>query len=142
MRPKKVILLIEDDEAPRSVLSYVLRTNGYRVLEPANARSIPQAIALAMGADVALISSRPPRLDAGFFAQRLTAARRGLNILVISDKAEPAFPYANMTVARTLSTAELLERLHVLAARKRGPRKGFSHNAAVPNQPKETTNGL
>jgi DNA-binding response OmpR family regulator len=141
MRPKKVILLVEDDKAPRSVLSYVLRTNSYRVLEPANARSIPQAVALAMGADVALISNRPPKLDAGLFARRLTNARRGLSVLVLSDKAEPAFPYAHQTVARSLSIAELLERLKTLATRKGRPRKGFSRKTSVPNQPKATTDG-
>jgi len=79
--------------------------------------------------------------NAGLFARRLTNARRGLSVLVLSDKAEPAFPYAHQTVARSLSIAELLERLKTLATRKGRPRKGFSRKTSVPNQPKATTDG-
>jgi two-component system, OmpR family, response regulator CpxR len=124
--PKRAILLVEPDETEQSVLACVLEAHAFKVLRPADPLSRSQCAALARGADVAVLSNRPPQLDAGGLAHKLRQVRRNLPVLILSDKAEPAFPSASMTVDRAAcSMADLIDRLLTLAARRCGPKHGF-----------------
>ena len=133
MTAKKIILLVEPDEIEQAALAYALGVAGFRVLRPENPLSMRHAVVLAPRAAAALLSNRPPKFNADAWARMLRGARNELPICVLSDKADPPFPSAAMTVDRTqCPMAELLERLKQLTKRKRGPRPGAQRKVARP----------
>ena len=62
MRPKKVILCVDDNEQDLSVLKFMLATNGYRVLSATNGQ---EAIALFAEnqVDLVLADYAMPQMD-------------------------------------------------------------------------------
>ena len=135
MRPKKTILCVDDNEQILSVRTFLLETRGYRV------------IALASPQD-ALDSHRPfASRHARSAALRSPDAADGRQRTGPPRQADPPGPAA-MIISGTVtgydragradvflpkgacSPAELLERVRVLVARKRGPRKA---SRAVPS---------
>src|ERR1700728_2824009 len=93
MRPRKTILCVDDNEQALSVRKFMLETRGYRVL------------------------------TAHTSADALEIFAAGNVDLVLSDLIMPQMD-GNELVRRMKSIAlEVLERIRVMIARKRGPRK-------------------
>ena len=103
MRPKKVILCVDDNEQTLSVRTFLLETRGYRVI---NASTSQQALEI-------LERTVPGTLDL-LIADLLLPGMAG-NALV--RRAKQMLPKGAGTAA------ELLEKIRVLVARKRGPKK-------------------
>jgi CheY-like chemotaxis protein len=128
MRPKKVILCVDDNEQVLSVRTFLLETRGYRVLTAMNAdqalevleRNAPGTLDLLM-ADLIL-----PGMDGNDLVRRAKLLHPFLPALIVSgtvnaaDRASAADAFLPKGAA---SASELLERIRVLVARKRGPRK-------------------
>ena len=126
MRPKKVILHVDDNEQDLSVLSFTLSTNGYRVL---SASSGEEAIALFSenAVDLVLADFSMPRMDGNQLVTRLKSIAPHVPMMLLGDpqKTEAQLHAADAFVGKkTCSVQELLERIKVMSARKRGPRKG------------------
>lgn len=132
MRPKKIILCVDDNEQELSVLSFMLSTNGYRVLSATNGQ---EAIAAFQSAPVDLVVSdySMPQMNGAQLVSRLKNIAGHVPMLLLGD---PQTMAGEMHSADALlhkkncSSQELLERIKLMSARKRGPRKG-----AVRHQP-------
>lgn len=127
MRPKKVILLIDQNEDRRSMLKFTLCTHAYKV----EAFATPaEGIARFPDQDPDLIMvSHTPTPDEMPAFQRFKHIWPHVPLLHLAADKErlPCLPLmADATMYRPHGNAELLDRTKVLCARKRGPRKGIA----------------
>jgi len=126
MRPKKVILCVDDNEQELSVLKFMLATNGYRVV---SATSGQEAIGLfaKTSVDLVLADFAMPHMNGSQLVERLKQIASHVPMILLGD---PQKMIADIHLADALlakkncSAQELLERIKVMSARKRGPRKG------------------
>jgi CheY-like chemotaxis protein len=135
MRPKKVILCVDDNEQDLSVLRFMLSTNGYRVLAASNGQEAIAAFAMAPQIDLVLADANMPQMSGGQLVERLKRMAAHVPMMLLGDA--PAVTgeihAADAMVARkNCSTQELLERIKVMSARKRGPRKGSQRIVQEP----------
>src|SRR3974377_619904 len=119
MRPKKVILCVDDNEQDLSVLKFMLVTNGYRVLA---ATSGQDAIALFADnqVDLVLADHAMPQMggDHLFLKLKQIAAHVPMVILGDPQKMNGQIHGADALLAKkTCSQQELLEREKILAPR-------------------------
>ena len=127
MRPKKVILCVDDNEQELSVLKFMLATNGYRVLAASNGQEAIAVFATAPQIDLVLTDTTMPQMSGGQLVERLKRMRGHVPMILLGDAqaASGELHVADAMLARkNCSTQELLERIKVMSARKRGPRKG------------------
>ena len=126
MRPKKVILCVDDNEQELSVLKFMLATNGYRVV---SATSGQEAISVFAGTSVDLVLTdyAMPQMDGNQLVNRLKQIAPHVPMILLGDlqKMSGEIHAADALLAKkNCSTQELLERIRLMSARKRGPRKG------------------
>jgi len=128
MRPKKVILCVDDNEQALSVRTFLLETRGYRVLSVMTAqealdileRTVPGTLDLLI-ADLLM-----PGMDGNELVRRAKQMHPMLPALIVSgsvaayDRALAADAFLPKGAG---TAAELLEKIRVLVARKRGPKK-------------------
>jgi two-component system, OmpR family, response regulator CpxR len=127
MRPKKVILCVDDNEQELSVLKYTLSINGYRVLTASNGQEAIVIFAKAPQIDLVLADSDLPQMSGVQLAERLKRIRSHIPMLLLGDVQTTSreIHAADAVLARkNCSSFELLERVKLMSARKRGPRKG------------------
>ena len=126
MRPKKVILCVDDNEQELSVLKFMLATNGYRVV---SALTGQEAIGIFADTQVDLVLAdfAMPQMNGCQLVDRLKQIAAHVPMVLLGDlqKMENEMSGADATLAKkNLSAQELLEKIKVMSARKRGPRKG------------------
>ena len=133
MRPKKVILCVDDNEQDLSVLKFMLATNGYRVLSAINGQEAIGVFA-ATQVDLVLADFAMPQMDGSQLVNRLKQIASHVPMILLGDpqKMGSEIHGADALLAkRNCSAQELLERIKVMSARKRGPRKGTVRVAPV-----------
>jgi CheY-like chemotaxis protein len=126
MRPKKVILCVDDNEQELSVLKFMLITNGYKVVSASTGQ---EAIKLFAETQVDLVISdyAMPQMNGDQLTERLKQLAPHVPMLLLGDpqKMGGEIHAAEVVLAKkNCSTQELLERIKLMSARKRGPRKG------------------
>lgn len=126
MRPKKIILCVDSNENDLSVLSFMLSTNGYRVLAAHNAH---EAITMYSEhqVDLVLASHALNPGNGDHLVRRLKQIAHHVPMILLGDplKMGDQIHSADALVAKkNCPPHELLERIRVMSARKRGPRKG------------------
>ena len=126
MRPKKIILCVDDNELELSVLKFMLSTNGYRVL---SATTGQEAIVLfsETQVDLVLADFAMPLMSGSQLVGRLKEVASHVPMILLGDpqKMEAEIHRADAMLAKkNCSPQELLERIKIMSARKRGPRKG------------------
>jgi DNA-binding response OmpR family regulator len=126
MRPKKIILCVDDNEQELSVLKFMLATNGYRVVSASNGQ---QAISLfaETPVDLVLADFAMPQMNGSQLVDRLKQIASHVPMILLGDPQRMAgeMHAADALLAKkNCSPQELLERIKVMSARKRGPRKG------------------
>jgi len=127
MRPKKVILCVDDNEQELSVLKFMLKTNGYRVLSANNGQEAIAIFASAPQIDLVVTDHQMPQMSGSQLVQRLKRIASHVPMILFGEPqaANGEIHVADATVVRkNCSAQELLERIKVMSARKRGPRKG------------------
>jgi CheY-like chemotaxis protein len=127
MRPKKVILCVDDNEQELSVLKFMLMTNGYRVLAASNGQEAIAVFATEPQIDLVLADTTMPQMNGGQLLERLKRMRGHVPMILLGDAqvANGELHVADaVLVKKNCSTQELLERIKAMSARKRGPRKG------------------
>jgi CheY-like chemotaxis protein len=127
MRPKKVILCVDDNEQELSVLKFMLETNGYRVLPAANGQEAIAVFATSPQIDLVVTDTTMSPMSGGQLVERLKRMRSHVPMMLLGDghAANGELHVADAMIARkNCPTVELLERVKVMSARKRGPRKG------------------
>lgn len=126
MKPKKVILLVSNNDIDISILSYVLNVHGYRVLP---ALSYEEAVSIFTNHKIRL----PDLVIADWMGgkgndlvNRLKQIANFVPMILMGDvKTFKGIHLADaMLDKKTTLNSELLERIRVMAARKRGPKKG------------------
>lgn len=134
MRPKKIILCVDDNEQELSVTKFILNTNGYKVVSATTAQ---EAIAIfaETQVDLVLADHSMPQMSGGQLVDRLKQIAPHVPMILLGD---PQKMMGEMHAADALlakkncSPLELLERIKVMSTRKRGPRKG---SIRLPQEP-------
>lgn len=126
MRPKKIILCVDDNEQELSVLKFMLATNGYRVVSASNAQ---EAIGIfsELPVDLVLSDYTMPQMNGDQLVGRLKQIASHVPMILLGDphKIGDQLHGADALLAKkACSPHDLLERIKVMSARKRGPRKG------------------
>lgn len=133
MRPKKTILCVDDNEQALSVRKFLLETRGYRVLVALDAESALEHVHRG-GIDLVLSDLVMPRMDGNELVRRIKEISPDVPALIVSGSVH-SFERANRADAflpkGSFTPLELLERVRLMVARKRGPRK--AQPASVPS---------
>ena len=138
MRPKKVILCVDDNETTLSVRRFLLETRGYRVVTATSSNEAIEILeGFAVGAlDLLIADLLLPGMDGNELVRRAKAMLPGLPALIVSgtvtanDRALAADAFLPKGAA---SPVELLDKIKVLVTRKRGPKKQLY--SPLPPQP-------
>lgn len=122
------ILLVEDEDAVRVIVSAVLRRSGYNVLEASTPRGACEIFAQhAAAIGLLLTDVVMPEMNGPALAQRLVAERPELRVLFISGYADVSGPFATDSpnvsfLGKPFQASVLVERVRELLARPRtGP---------------------
>ena len=140
MRPKKTILCVDDNEQALSVRKFMLETRGYRVL---SATSSERALEIFRegGIDLVLSDLIMPYMDGNELIRRMKELAPEVPTILISGSVK-AFDRANRADAflpkGACSPVELLERVRLMVARKRGPKKGHNLRPALAEKDTES----
>jgi CheY-like chemotaxis protein len=127
MRPKRVILLVDDNERTLSTRRFLLETRGYRVLSassPHEALEIAEA-ALPRSIDLLLTDFVMPQMDGNQLALRFLQVQPNAATMIVSGLvAVPPTCNAHVFLPKGAATpAEMLERIRVLLAHRRSAKK-------------------
>jgi two-component system, OmpR family, response regulator CpxR len=139
MRPKKTILCVDDNEQVLSVRTFLLETRGYRVIAVGNPQEALDTIASSLpgSLDLLLCDLVMPRMDGNELVRRAKELHPTLPAMIVSgtvtayDRAGRADVFLPKGAC---SPVELLERIRILVARKRGPKKAAFSAAPPANQ--------
>jgi CheY-like chemotaxis protein len=136
MRPKKTILCVDDNEQVLSVRTFLLETRGYRVIALTDPHQALEVIANSLPGSLDLLLSDlvMPQMDGNELVRRAKDMHPQLPALIVSGTvtAYDRAGRADVFLPKGACTpAELLERIRILVARKRGPKK-YSLPSAPP----------
>ncbi len=136
MRPRKVILCVDDNEQTLAVRKFLLETRGYRVICAGNAQHALECLEKTEpgGVDLLLCDLLMPQMDGNELVRRARMLRPGIPTLMISGTVtamERGFAADAFLPKGNSSAAELLERVRILVARKRGPKKAVTSAPAL-----------
>jgi len=137
MRPKKTILCVDVNEQILSVRTFLLETRGYRVIALTSPHEALDVIANSLPGSIDLLLSDllMPQMDGNELVRRAKELQPTLPAMLVSgtvtsyDRAGRADAFLPKGAC---SPAELLERVRILVARKRGPKK-YSYPTAAPS---------
>jgi CheY-like chemotaxis protein len=126
MRPKKIILCVDDNEQELSVMKFMLDINGYKVAAAINGQ---EAIAIfsSTAVDLVVADQSMPQMSGGQLVERLKQIAPHIPMILLGDLQRSAGEIhgADLLLAKKqCSPQELLERIKIMSTRKRGPRKG------------------
>lgn len=125
MRPKKTILCVDDNEQALSVRKFMLETRGYRVLTALGSEDALEIFRKG-GIDLVLSDLIMPYMDGNELVRRMKEWAPEVPMILISGSVK-SFERANRADAflpkGACSALEMLERIRVMVARKRGPKK-------------------
>jgi CheY-like chemotaxis protein len=137
MRPKKTILCVDDNEQVLSVRTFLLETRGYRIVAVNTAQEALEVLERSLPGtlDLILCDLLMPQMDGNELVRRAKQLHPGLPAMIVSGTVN-AFDralHADVFLPKGASSpAEMIERIRVLVARKRGPKKAI---APTPTQP-------
>jgi hypothetical protein len=118
MRPRKVVLIIDPQEDRRGITRFTLWTNFFNAVGVASIHEARLFIGEGLSADV-ILGYWP--IDEAWFAQ--LGHEFGVPTLYMVDQESHGHRLSNATLhAVHTATFELVERIKILTARKRGPK--------------------
>jgi CheY-like chemotaxis protein len=128
MRPRKTILCVEDNEQLLGIRKFLLETRGYRVVGMMGAAEALEYLNGAAPGTIDLLMSDliMPQMDGNELIRRAKQIHPGLPTLLVSgtvtsfDRAAAADAFLPKGAC---TPAEVLDRIRILVARKRGPKK-------------------
>jgi two-component system, OmpR family, response regulator CpxR len=137
MRPKKTILCVDDNEQVLSVRTFLLETRGYRVVAVNTAQEALEVLERSLPGtlDLILCDLLMPQMDGNELVRRAKQLHQGLPAMIVSGTVN-SFDralHADVFLPKGASSpAEMIERIRVLVARKRGPKKATTPASAHP----------
>jgi CheY-like chemotaxis protein len=140
MRPRKTIVCVEDNEQQLSVRKFLLETRGYRVVAMTCASEALEYLQSAVPGSVDLLMSDLvlPQMDGNELVRRAKGMHPALPTLLVSGTVtsfERAAAADAFLPKGACAPAELLDRIRILVARKRGPKKQVQSVTMVDMQP-------
>jgi DNA-binding response OmpR family regulator len=122
MRPKKIILYTSASETDMSTMKYMLWTNGYRALTAANEKEA--LVVLEKDIALVLVDFNMGLTSGNEIVKKLKAIAPLVPMVLLGDvyKMARESHNADAGLSKKLPTIELLERIKVMVARKRGPK--------------------
>lgn len=127
MRPKKVILLVDDNDQTLSIRRFLLETRGYLVVSANGGEQALEEFRQG-GIDLVLTDLIMPAMDGNELIRRMKDINPEIRTILISGsvQAYDASYRADAFLPKGMSSpVELLERIRVMVLRKRGPKKGW-----------------
>ena len=125
MRPKKKILLVDSSDFDLSLYAYLLNNAGYKIFK---AKKMDEAVEQFTACEMDMVvTTQSETLDSEAVIRKLKAIASHVPMVIMGDvqkmigKVHSADALLNK---RGISSAEFLERVKIMSARKRGPRKG------------------
>jgi two-component system, OmpR family, response regulator CpxR len=137
MRPKKTILCVDDNEQVLSVRTFLLETRGYRIIAAHTAQEALEVLERSLPGtlDLLLCDLLMPQMDGNELVRRAKQLHQGLPAMIVSGTVN-AFDralHADVFLPKGASSpAEMIERIRVLVARKRGPKKAAAPASTQP----------
>jgi CheY-like chemotaxis protein len=137
MRPKKTILCVDDNEQVLSVRTFLLETRGYRIIAANTAQEALEVLERSLPGtlDLILCDLLMPQMDGNELVRRAKQLHQGLPAMIVSGTVN-AFDralHADVFLPKGASSpAEMIERIRVLVARKRGPKKAIASASTQP----------
>jgi two-component system, OmpR family, response regulator CpxR len=130
MRPKKTILCVDDNEQVLSVRCFLLETRGYRVIAAQTAQEALEVLERSApgSLDLVLCDLLMPQMDGNELVRRAKQLHPGLPAMIVSGTVNTfdRALHADVFLPKGASSpAEMIERIRVLVARKRGPKKAI-----------------
>jgi two-component system, OmpR family, response regulator CpxR len=130
MRPKKTILRVDHNEQALSVRTFLLETRGYRVIAANTSREALEVIERSLPGtiDLILCDLIMPLMDGNELVRRAKQLHPSLPAMIVSGtvNAVDRAVHADVFLPKGASSpAEMIERIRVLVARKRGPKKAM-----------------
>ncbi|MGC2163759.1 MAG: response regulator [Silvibacterium sp.] len=125
MRPKKTILCVDDNEQALAVRKFLLETRGYRVLTAVSAHDAIEVFRNG-GVDLVLGDLIMPQMDGNEMVHCMKSIAPEIPMMLLSGtvKAFDRACHADAFLPKgACSPVEMLERIRVMIARKRGPKK-------------------
>ena len=125
MRPKKTILCVDDNEQGLAVRKFLLETRGYRVVTAVSAHDAIEILRHG-GIDLVLGDLIMPQMDGNEMVHRMKEIAPEVPMMLLSGtvKAFERACHADAFLPKgACSPVELLERVRMMIARKRGPKK-------------------
>ena len=131
MRPKKTILCVDDNDQALSVRKFLLETRGYRVIAVTTAHEALDVLERALPGSIDLLLSDllMPTMDGNELIRRAKDMSPALPAMLISGSVKQYERGIRADVflpKGVCSPVEMLERIRVLVARKRGPKKAVA----------------
>ena len=126
MRPKKIILCVDDNEQELSVLKFMLTTNGYRVISASTGQEAIREFS-ANQVDLVLADFNMQPMKGDQLVHRLKGIASHVPMILLGDAAMTGseIHMADALLAKkNCSPHDLLDKIKIMSARKRGPRKG------------------
>lgn len=131
MRPKKTILCVDDNEQALAVRTFLLETRGYRVVSAGSAEEALEIFRNG-GVDLVLGDLIMPKMDGNEMVQRMKQIAPDIPMMLLSGtvKAFERASHADAFLPKgACAPVEMLERIRVMIARKRGPKKSTQRPA-------------
>jgi len=138
MRPKKTILCVDDNEQALAVRRFLLEIRGYRVVTTTSAHDAIETLRNG-GIDLVLSDLIMPQMDGNEMVYRMKEFAPEIPMLLLSGtvKAFDRACHADAFLPKgACSPVELLERIRVMIARKRGPKKAITRPGFEPSYDK------
>lgn len=127
MRPKKTILCVDQNEQALAVRKFMLTTRGYRVVTALSSQEALEAFRSG-GIDLVLSDLLLPEMDGNEMVRRMKEISPEVPTILLSATVKN-FERANRADAflpkGACTPVEVLERIRVMIARKRGPKKAI-----------------
>ncbi len=126
MRPKKTILCVDDNDQALAVRKFLLETRGgYKVVAARNGKEAMDKFRTG-GIDLVLSDLVMPHMDGNEMVRRMKEISPEVPMILISGSVK-TFDHGNRADAflpkGSSTPCEMLERIRVMIARKRGPKK-------------------
>jgi two-component system, OmpR family, response regulator CpxR len=136
MRPKKTILCVDHNEQALAVRKFMLETRGYRVVTALSGQDALEIFRNG-GVDLVLSDLAMPQMDGNEMVRRMKDISPEIPTILVSSTIK-AFERANRADAflpkGACTPIEVLDRIRLMIARKRGPKKAVVRPALEPMQ--------
>ena len=129
MRPRKRVVLIDANETGRNVMEFVLGIWGYRVA--AFGTAVGACEEALMDDELVAIVVTATSADRDMLMQ-LRLLNRYLKVFSLEPRFLRAKVVAEVSLPMASPMTEIRERLRILSARKRGPKKGKKREKKLP----------